>query len=122
MINAPPVVDLPTLERLRELEIEGEPSLVAELVGEFLTRVPQRLARIRAALEAQDAAALELEAHSLVGSCGALGVMRMRASCQGLEALAHQGNLGASSAAAVEQVARDFEEARPALTQAAQPR
>lgn len=122
MINAPPVVDLPTLERLRELEIEGEPSLVAELVGEFLTRVPQRLARMRAALEAGDAAALELEAHSLVGSCGALGVLRMRTSCQDLEALAHQGKLGPAATSAVEQVARDFDEASPALTQAAQPR
>jgi HPt (histidine-containing phosphotransfer) domain-containing protein len=121
MMNAPPVVDLPTLERLRELESEHEPSLVAELVGEFLTRVPQRLARMRAALAAGDAAGLELEAHSLVGSCGALGVLRMRVSCQGLEALAHQGTLG-PAAASLEQVARDFDEASPVLSEAARPR
>ncbi len=119
MVNAPPVVDLPTLDRLRELQSEHEPSLVAELVEEFLTRVPQRLARMRAALAAGDAEALELEAHSLVGSCGALGVLRMRVSCQGLEVLAQRRHL-AHAATALEEVSRAFDEAQPVLTEAAQ--
>jgi len=118
MTDEAPAVDLATLDQLRALQIEHEPSLVAELVGEFLTRAPERIARMRAALEAGDKGALEFEAHGLAGSCGVLGVVRMRARCRELEELARQGAL-AQAPAALDEVIRSLDEARPVLTEAA---
>ena len=113
-----PTVDLPTLDRLRELQREHEPSLVAELVGEVLSRAPQRIARMQAALEAEDMAALEFESHGLAGSCGVLGVIRMRISCLELEELARRKAL-AQAPGALDEVIRCLEEARPILNDAA---
>ena len=118
MTDEAPTVDLSTLDRLRELQLEHEPSLVAELVGEFLTRAPQRIERMRAALEARDMAALEFESHGLAGSCGVLGVIRMRICCLELEELARRGAL-AQAPAALDEVIRCLEDARPILTDAA---
>jgi histidine phosphotransfer protein HptB len=121
MSKEEPVVDLPTLERFRALQLEDEPSIVAELVGEFLARAPQRLARMRNALEAGDGAALAHEAHTLVGSCGVLGMFRLRLHCRELEALAFQGALK-EAAAALDEVSRRLDEAIPVLTEAARHR
>lgn len=118
MTDEAPVVDLAILDGLRALQIEHEPSLVAELVGHFLARVPERIAKMRAALAAGDGAALEFEAHGLAGSCGVLGVLRLRARCRELEELARQGAL-AQAPAALDEVIRCLEEASPVLTEAA---
>jgi HPt (histidine-containing phosphotransfer) domain-containing protein len=118
MTDEVPTVDIPTLDRLRALQREHEPSLVAELVGEFLARAPQRIALMRAALEAGDTAALEFESHGLAGSCGVLGVIRMRICCLELEELARRGAL-ALAPAALDQVIRSLEEATPILNDAA---
>ncbi|MBN1205842.1 MAG: Hpt domain-containing protein [Myxococcaceae bacterium] len=119
MPDKEPVVDLPTLQRFRALQLADEPSLVAELVSEFLRRAPQRLERMRKALAAGDRGVLALEAHTLVGSCGMLGLFRMRVRCRELEALAYEG-APAEAAATLEEVSRCFEEASPVLTEAAQ--
>jgi HPt (histidine-containing phosphotransfer) domain-containing protein len=121
MSKEEPVVDLPTLDRFRALQLDDEPSIVGELVGEFLSRAPQRFARMRNALAAQNGEALALEAHTLVGSCGLLGVFRMRLQCRELEALAHQGALE-EAATILDEVVRRFDEARPLLVEAAQRR
>jgi HPt (histidine-containing phosphotransfer) domain-containing protein len=118
MTDEAPVVDLSILDGLRALQIEHEPSLVAELVGQFLSRAPERITRMRSALAAGDAAALEFEAHGLVGSCGVLGVLRTRTRCRELEELARQGALARASAA-LDEVIRCLEEASPVLTEAA---
>jgi HPt (histidine-containing phosphotransfer) domain-containing protein len=118
MLDQEPVVDLPTLERFRALQLAGEPSLVAELVTEFLRRAPLRLERMRKALATGDRAVIALEAHTLVGSCGMLGAFRMRVRCRELEALALEG-APAATAAAIEEVSRCFEEASPVLSEAA---
>jgi HPt (histidine-containing phosphotransfer) domain-containing protein len=118
MTDEAPTIDQPTLDRLRALQREDEPSLVAELVQEFLARAPQRIARMRAALEAGDSTTLEFEAHGLAGSCGVLGVIRMRLCCLELETLVRQGSL-AKAPTALEQVIRSLEEATPVLHEAA---
>jgi HPt (histidine-containing phosphotransfer) domain-containing protein len=118
MTDEAPVVDFPILEGLRALQNEREPALVAELVQEFLARAPQRIAKMQAALTAGDAAALAFEAHGLAGSCGVLGVLRLRIRCRELEELALQGALGKASAA-LDEVHRGLAEAGPVLLEAA---
>ena len=59
MNQAGPVLDVHVLRRLRSLQAEGEPDIVAELVGEFLEVAPGRLERMREQLTAGDAHGLE---------------------------------------------------------------
>lgn len=118
MTDEAPVVDLPIIEGLRALQNEREPALVAELVDEFLARAPQRIARMQAALTAGDAAVLEFEAHGLAGSCGVLGVLRLRICCRDVEEFAKKGELEKASAA-LDEVNRSLVEARPVLLEAA---
>src|SRR5688572_12281138 len=82
MHEAAPILDSRTLGKLRALQVEGDPDLVAELAGDFLARTPQRLERMRASLAAGNASALDFEAHTLAGSSGALGLMRLHGHCQ----------------------------------------
>ncbi|MEM9597314.1 MAG: ATP-binding protein [Acidobacteriota bacterium] len=89
---------LTDLHRLR-------PQVMTDLVGNFLTTASKRLEAVRAAIAGDDHDALERAAHSLKGSCGTLGAMRMAELCGhlvatarlgttvGAEALAHQLDL-----------------------------
>lgn len=73
---------------------------------------------MQAALAEGDTKTLEFEAHGLAGSCGVLGVIRMRLQCLELEQLAGRGAL-AQVPAAIDEVIHCLEEARPVLTEAA---
>jgi HPt (histidine-containing phosphotransfer) domain-containing protein len=114
MHSAAPILDRAVLGRLRALQTEEDPNLVAELVGDFLTKAPQRLERMRTQLAAGDARGLDFEVHGLVGSSGALGLMRLYGHAQALELLARGGTLEGAEALLTE-VERAFEEARIAL-------
>jgi HPt (histidine-containing phosphotransfer) domain-containing protein len=111
---APPILERRALERLRALQIEGEPDLVAELAGDFLARAPQRLERMRASLAAGNASALDFEAHTLAGGSGMLGLKRLHGHCQALEARVRDGTL-TDAAPLLAEVERAFAEARVAL-------
>lgn len=106
------------MDQLRALQSSHAPTLVADLVREFFASANARIGRMQAALAAADMKALEFDAHGLAGSCGVLGVIRMRICCLELEQLASQGAL-AQAPAAMEAVIRSLEEARPVLTEAA---
>jgi histidine phosphotransfer protein HptB len=80
----PPILDADVIARLHALE-EGDERLVAELVAEFLTRTPERFVRMRELLTRGEREGLENEAHSFNGSCGALGITRMRVRARELE-------------------------------------
>lgn len=81
------VIDLNTIEALRELQEEGESDLLAELIDLFLQDAPLRIAGMRAAIESNDWVALSERAHSLKGSCGSLGAVHMAGLCAQLEAM-----------------------------------
>ncbi len=76
-----PLLDPQALERLRRLQVAGDPDLVAELAALFLDEAPQRLA----ALDGADTASTRHLAHSLRGSAGQLGAARLAAACAALE-------------------------------------
>jgi histidine phosphotransfer protein HptB len=92
MSEAEPILDAEVIARLHELE-QGDERLVAELMAEFLTRTPERFERMRALFAAGDGAGLEQEAHSFNGSCGALGITRMRVRARELEHHLHERGL-----------------------------
>ena len=70
--------------RLVALEAEA-PGFLAELVTEFEEGVTRRLAALRDAVRTGDAEALVFAAHSIRGSCGTVGAMRMAALANHLE-------------------------------------
>jgi CheY-like chemotaxis protein/HPt (histidine-containing phosphotransfer) domain-containing protein len=79
------LLDLSVLAGLRELQQEGEPEILSELIEVFLTDVPSQLAALREAMAASDAHAIEQIAHTLKGSSGNMGAKRMEAICGELE-------------------------------------
>jgi HPt (histidine-containing phosphotransfer) domain-containing protein len=105
-----PAIDPKTWNSLRALEAAGAPGFLQDLVREFLATVPDRLSKVRLALQNGDDDALEREAHAFKSSCGALGAMSAAGALDELETLGREkrASEGAAPLAALE---RDLDEA-----------
>jgi signal transduction histidine kinase/ligand-binding sensor domain-containing protein/DNA-binding response OmpR family regulator len=87
----PATFDPARLEQLRDLEeVTGRP-IVRQIIAVFLAETPKRVEEIREALAEGDASALAFVAHSLKGSGGQLGAVRLTALCAELEAGGRSG-------------------------------
>jgi CheY-like chemotaxis protein len=86
-------IDYSVLEALRELQGEGEPDLLEEPIELFLEEVPAQLKALREAAERGDAQSVGRIAHTLKGSSGSLGAVRMAALCARLEGVGASGDL-----------------------------
>jgi HPt (histidine-containing phosphotransfer) domain-containing protein len=109
-----PLLDVSALERLRMLQDEEEPELLAELASGFLARTSQSLQQLRELLAQGSAEALEHRAHALAGNSGMFGMTRLREHCRALESLARGGRLDGADELLAE-AERAFTEARPLL-------
>jgi len=89
-------VDYSKLEGLRELQEEGEPDILEELIELFLADVPPQLVALREAVEAGDAHSVERIAHTLKGTCGNMGAVRMESICAQLEERGRSEDLAAA--------------------------
>ena len=89
----------------------GNASLLAEVVGVFLTDAPSMLERLREAARAGDASALAAAAHALKGSVGLFTDGEAFISAQRLEQIARAGDRSAIDAACA-----DLEKAVAGLT------
>ncbi|MCP3962691.1 MAG: response regulator [bacterium] len=69
------------------------PGVLTELIDNFLSSAGERTTAIREAIEQADASELQKAAHSLKGSSGTLGAMRMAQICSYLEATGRNGTL-----------------------------
>jgi HPt (histidine-containing phosphotransfer) domain-containing protein len=78
-------IDMTVLTSLRELQEEGDPDIIAEVVGLFLKHSPEKIAAIMHAAEDGDAKGLQLAAHSLKSSSAYVGAMRLSAMSKELE-------------------------------------
>lgn len=90
-----PGVDLEVISNIHRVR----PSMVGDLVDNFLTTAGHRVAAIRKAVERADDEALKKTAHSLKGSSGALGAGRMAEICTALEMRGRVGALAKAIAA-----------------------
>jgi HPt (histidine-containing phosphotransfer) domain-containing protein len=108
------VIDQGVLAGLRELQQEGEPDLLDELIGAFLEDAPTRLAALREAATQEKAEDLGRAAHALKGSSGSLGAKRMVPICEELEALGRKGDL-AHASGLLTRLEAEFERVREAL-------
>ena len=73
------------------LSVDDDGTLMDEVVATFLRIAPARLAAIKKAAKG-NAAMLEREAHSFLGSCGNIGARRMAETCARLEVLGRSGS------------------------------
>ena len=91
-------IDQSVLEGLRELQEEGEPDILKELIELFLADVPPQLKALREAEEREDAQSVERIAHTLKESSSHRGAIRMAAICAELEEIGRSGDLAPAPA------------------------
>ncbi len=96
------------------MDVEGEPSFLAELLKAFKEEAPGLVEGIRTAAQTNDAHKLRQSAHSLKGGSGNLGAVRLADLCAELEKMGRNGALeGAAPLAA--QVELEYQRALQAL-------
>lgn len=113
-VNVAGIIDSSILAGFRELEVEGEESILSKLIDVFIENTPRVLAEARQALNTRMSPQLERAAHTLKGSCSNFGAERMRAACQRLEHSAKDGNLE-DAASLIKEIENEFELVRLAL-------
>ena len=80
--SVPDTVDLAVLTSFEEVQVEGEPDLIVELMDLYLDDTPRLLATMRAFAAGADESAFKRAAHSLKGSSANLGVRRVAELCE----------------------------------------
>lgn len=78
-------IDDEVLEKIRALERNGTPRLVARLVEFFLKETPLQIERMKKAHTSADAGALRMAAHTLKSSSANIGAMTLHELCKALE-------------------------------------
>ncbi len=78
-------IDFDVLNRLRQLEDAAESGFFASILRDFLGDAPQRLERLRKALDDRDPGAMEFEAHTLKSTSRMIGAVNMGALCARIE-------------------------------------
>jgi CheY-like chemotaxis protein len=109
---APRPLDPQAVERLRS-EF-GPTGVLAELVDLFGSQTPERLAYLRRAIEADNAAAVSDHAHQLKGGCLTLAATNMAELCDELETTSRDGSLN-GAAARVDRIEASFKRTQVAL-------
>ena len=89
-------LDPAVVERLRQLTPPGEPDVLAEILNVFLSEVPRRIDRLKAAWRDGNAAEVQRAAHSLKGSSGNIGADAMFAVCRQIDERAKARDLDLS--------------------------
>lgn len=78
-------VDISVLTAFEDVQREGEPDLIVELIDLYLADVPQRLSAIKDSILKTDRVSLKLAAHNLKGGSANLGVTAIASLCEELE-------------------------------------
>lgn len=71
----------------------GDKTLFVEMAGFVLEDVPQLYAKLRAAVEADDRAAIQMHAHALKGLIAGCGGLRAASAAQRIESAGQSGDV-----------------------------
>jgi HPt (histidine-containing phosphotransfer) domain-containing protein len=104
-------LDQDVLARLRKTR---DQELLAKLTELFLEDAPYQLEALREAIRVGDAPRVERVAHTLKGSSGHLGALRMSTICVELQDVGHRGELERAPVL-VERLGAEFGRVRTAL-------
>lgn len=86
-------LDLKFIKGLRDLQVEGEPDFLAELIDLFLEDSAVLMAEIKTGLDSFDMHMIRQAVHTLKGSGGSLGANQLVNLCTELETLTKVGTL-----------------------------
>ena len=78
-------INMAVLKGFEEVQDEGEPDLIVELIDLYLEDEPRKLASMLEAVAEADEMSLMRAAHSLKGSSASLGAFGVAALCEELE-------------------------------------
>jgi HPt (histidine-containing phosphotransfer) domain-containing protein len=87
----PEPVDQAVLAGLRDLQVEGEPDVVAEFIAVFLDEAPPLLTAIRTGVTEGNAETVKRAAHTLRSGSANLGAHQMAGLCAELEKRGRSG-------------------------------
>lgn len=104
-------LDASVLESLRQLNQDGQPDVVREVLSVFLDDGPTRLRAIDDTIKSRDAQAIQRAAHALKGAAGSIGATALQARCRELEDAARTAALD-GAADLSRRIHEEFERAR----------
>jgi CheY-like chemotaxis protein len=107
-------LDQKALANIRALDDAGNTFVLDEVIAMYLEEAPQHVARLQAALEAQDAAELGRIAHAFKSASQNVGATQLGDLCRQLERQGKAGHL-AQAAALVRDIEKQSQKVRPAL-------
>jgi signal transduction histidine kinase/DNA-binding response OmpR family regulator/HPt (histidine-containing phosphotransfer) domain-containing protein len=108
------VIDSNIIAGFREMEVDGEDSILSKLIDVFVDNSPRLIEDARKSLAIGMCPHLERAAHTLKGSCSNFGAERMRVSCERLEQAASRGRLE-NAPELIREIEGEFELVRLAL-------
>jgi HPt (histidine-containing phosphotransfer) domain-containing protein len=111
----PPLLDPTAIESLRKVAGDQGPSFVAEMAHLFEEEAVKALEELRNGCDRCDWKLVTRVAHSLKSSAATLGLMRLSLASQALEMDTRGGAASAETAALVEAVLDQFNQATPVL-------
>lgn len=109
------VIDAGVIADLRALGGDSDPSLLADLVGEYLTDAPERIDDLVRSLADGDGVGLGRAAHTLKSSSAYMGALGLAEMCRQIEEAARR-NERADMQHRVERTQSEFERVRSALS------
>ncbi len=107
-------IDRNMIRSIQSIAGDGSANLLNELIELFLSSSPPRIQEMALALQEEDPIKLYRSAHSLKGSSGQMGAVRMQQICGSLEALGNAGTLN-GVASLIEELKAEMERVRQDL-------
>ena len=99
MTDTPFFIDPAAVARLQRI---GGVKLARDLITMYLDLGPERIAAMRAAVSAGDAAGVERSAHTMKSTAGNLGAVQLQQTAQQMETMAAEGEIDVAIAQKLE--------------------
>ena len=109
------ILDPTALDDIRALQREGQPDVVAKVVGMYLENSPGLIEGLGRNLAAGDLPAVQRDAHTFKSSSASIGALRLAACCKALELKSREGKIE-DCEALVQQLEQEYQAVAGLLT------